>query len=215
MNTKESEKIILDLCGGTGAWSRPYKEANYDVRLVTLPEQDVRDYIPPEKVYGILAAPPCDSFAVAGARWFSQKDAAGITKESLDIVDACLNIISRSNPVFWALENPVGRLRRLRQNVLGEPKLIFNPCDFGDPWTKKTLLWGNFNPPTKTPVEGLKFLPHNILSRKVSHNQISKLIQCGYLPANYKELYGEVKDRKTIRSITPPDFAKAFFEVNQ
>lgn len=26
-----SDKIILDLCGGTGSWSRPYKEAGYDV----------------------------------------------------------------------------------------------------------------------------------------------------------------------------------------
>jgi len=30
-----NERIILDLCGGTGAWSRPYAEAGYDVRLVT------------------------------------------------------------------------------------------------------------------------------------------------------------------------------------
>ena len=27
------KKIILDLCGGTGAWSRPYKEAGYDVSI--------------------------------------------------------------------------------------------------------------------------------------------------------------------------------------
>ena len=27
------DKIILDLCGGTGAWSKPYKDAGYDVRL--------------------------------------------------------------------------------------------------------------------------------------------------------------------------------------
>lgn len=32
-------KIILDLCGGTGSWSRPYKEAGYDVRLITLPDK--------------------------------------------------------------------------------------------------------------------------------------------------------------------------------
>lgn len=24
-----SGKIILDLCGGTGSWSKPYKEAGY------------------------------------------------------------------------------------------------------------------------------------------------------------------------------------------
>ena len=39
-------KIILDLCGGTGSWSRPYMEAGYDVRIITLPDYDVRTYIP-------------------------------------------------------------------------------------------------------------------------------------------------------------------------
>ena len=41
-----SDKIILDLCGGTGAWSRPYREAGYDVRVITLPEYDVLTYAP-------------------------------------------------------------------------------------------------------------------------------------------------------------------------
>ena len=57
---ENKNKIILDLAGGTGAWSKPYEKAGYDVRLVTLPGQDVRTYIPPENVYGILAAPPLD-----------------------------------------------------------------------------------------------------------------------------------------------------------
>ena len=51
-------RVILDLCGGTGAWSKPYKEAGYDVRVITLPEQDVRLLELPENVYGVLAAPP-------------------------------------------------------------------------------------------------------------------------------------------------------------
>lgn len=209
------KKIILDLCGGTGAYSRPYKETGYDVRLITLPEQDVRDYIPPGNVYGILAAPPCDHFAVSGARWFKQKDILGTTTEALSIVDACLDIISQTHPIFWALENPVGRLRKLRKHILGEPRLIFNPCDYGDPWAKKTLLWGVFNIPTKNPVKGDRFLPHTILSQKVSKNQIMKLIQCSYLPKNYQEIYGELKDRKTIRALTPQRFAKAFFRANR
>lgn len=53
--------IILDLCGGTGAWSAPYREAGYDVRLVTLPDTDVRYYRPPQGVHGVLAAPPAQS----------------------------------------------------------------------------------------------------------------------------------------------------------
>lgn len=42
-------KIILDLCGGTGSWSRPWKENGYDVRNITLPEYDVRTYPPQVK----------------------------------------------------------------------------------------------------------------------------------------------------------------------
>ena len=42
-----SNKIIIDLCGGTGSWSKPYKDAGYDVRLVTFPKDDVCAYEPP------------------------------------------------------------------------------------------------------------------------------------------------------------------------
>ncbi len=45
-----SGKIILDLCGGTGSWSRFYKEAGYDVRVITLREYNVTTYQPPENV---------------------------------------------------------------------------------------------------------------------------------------------------------------------
>jgi len=37
-------KIILDLCGGTGSRSLPYKENGFDVWVITLPEYDVRTY---------------------------------------------------------------------------------------------------------------------------------------------------------------------------
>lgn len=204
-------KIILDLCGGTGAWSKPYKEAGYDVRNITLPEQDVRDYIPPNNVYGILAAPPCQHLAVSGARWFKIKGQNALF-EALSIVDACLRIIWKTQPKFWALENPVGRLSK----YIGKPIMYFNPCDYGDPWTKKTCLWGIFNIPTKNKVEANSgFLPHKILSNPVSKNQFDKLIDCGYLPENYEAIYGNLKDRQTIRAITPAGFAKAFFEANR
>ena len=36
MNTK----IVLDLCGGTGAWSKPYEE-EYIVIIITLPFYDL------------------------------------------------------------------------------------------------------------------------------------------------------------------------------
>jgi hypothetical protein len=178
-------KIILDLCGGTGSWSKPYKEAGYDVRLITLPDNDVLTYEPPENVYGILAAPPCTDFASSGARWFKEKDENGATIESQGVLIACLRIIAKCKPKFWVLENPVGRVRRW----LGNPTLIFNPCDYGDPYTKKTLLWGEFNIPIKNPIEPTE----------------GSKMHC--LPPN--------KNRAMLRSITPPGFAKAFFEYNQ
>jgi len=177
-------KIILDLCGGTGAWSKPYEEASYDVRLITLPDYDVRTYIPPDNVYGILAAPPCDHFAVSGARWWKKKGQKALL-EGLSIVDACLRIILISEPTFWVLENPVGRLRRF----IGKPRFVFQPCDFGDTYTKKTLLWGKFNIPKKNivePTEGSKMQ---------------------YVLPGVRQ--------KEIRSITPPSFAKAFYEANK
>ena len=93
------DRIILDLCGGTGSWSKPYKDAGYDVRLVTLPENDVRTYQPPLDVYGILAAPPCDEFSIAKNHSIKRNLEAG-----MEIVNACLRIIEESKPEFHALE---------------------------------------------------------------------------------------------------------------
>jgi hypothetical protein len=197
-----SKKIILDLCGGTGSWSKPYKDAGYDVRLITLPADDARlwpsqpselprfpkdfediaDYI--GNVYGILAAPVCTYFSGSGAK---HPRTDGQILEALSLVDACLRIIWTTKPKFWALENPVGKLRKW----IGPPLVSFNPCDYGDPYTKKTLLWGVFTKPIKTPVKP---------------TEGSKLWA----------MYGGKSARtKEMRSITPPGFAKAFFEANQ
>ena len=178
-------KRIISLCDYSGNWAKPYKEAGYDVQLIDIKHgQDVRLFLYTGNIYGVLAAPPCTHLAGSGARWWKEKGEAALLK-GLAIADACMRIILIAKPVFWALENPVGRLRK----YYGDPKLIFNPCDYGDPYTKKTLLWGNFNVPTKTPVdptEGSKM----------------HLIPPG-------------PDRQAIRSETPMGFARAFFEANQ
>jgi len=178
------KRVILDLCGGTGAWSRPYAEAGYNVHIITLPKYDVRLYKPPKNVYGILAAPPCTHLAGSGARWWKEKGDKALL-EALSVVDACMRIILLTQPKFWALENPIGRL----VHYLGKPKMYFHPYEFGDPWTKKTCLWGKFNVPKKNPVKPLK--PNPIWNMPPS------------------------KDRSIKRSITPTGFARAFFEANK
>ena len=180
-------RIILDLCGGTGAWSQPYRDAGYDVCLVTLPDDDVRTFNPYTvrgDVHGVLAAPPCTEFAVSGARWWKDKSPA-LLEEALQIVAGCMSIIKHAEPRWWCLENPVGRLK----DYIGPWKHTFNPCDYGDGFTKRTCLWGDFTMPEKQAHE------------------------CNH-PITPGWRLGPSPERNRLRSITPPGFARAFFEAN-
>lgn len=179
--------IILDLCGGTGAWSRPYAEAGYDVRLVTLPEHDVHTYDPPYPVQGVLAAPPCTEFAVSGARWWKSKP-SGRLDEALSIVRACELIIIQAAPVWWALENPVGRLRQF----IGPPAWTYQPWEYGDNQFKRTLIWGTARKPAPTVL---------VEPPRTKENQ--QVWRAAPSP-----------ERAALRSITPPGFAAAFFRSN-
>jgi hypothetical protein len=185
-------RLILSLCDFTGSWSQPYLDAGYDVQRVDLKHGgDVRllDF-QGSPVHGILAAPPCTSFAGSGAQYWPAKDEDGRTLDGLSIVDACLRAVAIYRPEWWALENPVGRLRRW----LGPPRLIFQPCDYGDAYTKRTCLWGDFNADLpQTPVT-----PERVCS------QGSWLMRYG----------GSSERTKEARSVTPPGFARAFFEAN-
>ena len=187
-------KIILDLCGGTGAWSKPYKDAGYDVRLITLPEYDVRTYQPPDNVYGILAAPPCNDFA----RQCINRD----LKRGFKIVEACLRIIwicqLNGGVKFWVIENPAtGMLRRF----LGKPALVWQPCDYGDLASKSTGPWGIFNIPMPKPI------PFTFEAKALQHkHHIHKF-------PSAKEYPG--LSRSDRRAITPLGFARAFYEANR
>ncbi len=200
-------KVILDLCGGTGAWSKPYKEAGYDVRIITLPDYDVRTYTPPDNVYGILAAPPCTEFSIAKNHKL-KKD----FNKGLEIVYACTDIIMKAKPIFRAIENPSGYLTRW----LGKPKYSFQPWWFGDAWTKRTLLWGRFNIPKRQfynweNIPKIKELYIRLNREKPSIAFLHKSAQI-YMPS-IREF--AVDDDAEFRAITPQGFAKAFYEANK
>lgn len=223
------QATILDLCGGTGGWSAPYREAGYRVVIVdpladshpdnlVMTVQEFRDRWQLFGLYadvfvnlrGVLAAPPCTEFAGSGARWWAKKAEVnpGYLAEAVEIVSACLDIIEDAchfcgpRRPWYALENPVGRLRKavgeLDGREVGEPRLIFNPCDYGgwldpagDSYTKKTCIWGQFNIPEKRPVP-------------ISHEKGSSPIHRAPPSA----------DRWRFRSVTPRGFANAFFAAN-
>jgi site-specific DNA-cytosine methylase len=219
---ENENKIILDLCGGTGSWSKPYKDAGYNVIVITLPDfdllktrlvngganfvgDDLSVFVPLADVHAILCAPPCTHFAGSGAQYWKQKDKDGRTEKALEIIDMCLDIVGHFSPKVWALENPVGRLPKLRGDRLGEVRLKFNPCDYGDAWTKKTYVWGQFNLPEKNPVK---------LTEKQKQECRINNRKLGDIPADYKK-DPEMTATQIKRSITPQGFAEAFYEVNK
>lgn len=182
-----SRDVILSLCDLTGVWGGQYAD-KYDVILVDLQhghsDGDVRLLKKlNRKVHGVIAQPPCTHFAGSGARWWPTKGEKALL-DGLQIVDACLRIILVHKPNWWVLENPVGRLR----HYLGPPAMTFQPCDFGDPYTKRTCLWGDFTPPQKNPVEP-------------TEGSKMHLIPPG-------------PNRANLRSVTPRGFAEAFRMAN-
>lgn len=104
---------VLDLCGGTGSWSKPYADAGYEVIVVDLPN-DVRLLKYPGKVHGILAAPPCTRFSYARNRYPAGE---AEVRDALSIFDACIRLAHICSPAWWALENPINLVRR----YLGPP----------------------------------------------------------------------------------------------
>ena len=152
-------------------------------------------------IYGILAAPPCTEFAGSGARWWEEKGDNALLS-GLSIFDACCRLVLFTSPVFWTFENPVGRLK----HYIGKPKYIFNPCDYGDfgeAYTKKTCLWGNFNVPK--PCKKLE-----PITSRTGHHSIDE-----FKIHHEKVILGGFEKRNQIRSETPKGFAKAFFQANQ
>ena len=216
-------KIILDLCGGTGAWSRPYKEAGYDVRVITLPEYDVRDLMVQQecvfsKPYGILAAPPCTMFSDARTNAKTPRD----LREGMAVVQACLDIIyecqyrtetdqQKYSLKFWALENPwYGRLKWF----LGNPKFEFSPWEFGDAYKKRTAIWGYFNEPIKTVTDIDKVMTQQ--QQQLHKTNSQTLPKFDYMKSkDIHPEYFKTFDRQTRRAITPKGFAEAFYKANQ
>ncbi len=193
-----SDKTVLSLFDLTGEWARPWAEAGYNVQMFDIQSgQDVNDFSAEYfienfdfgDVYAILAACPCTDFASSGSKHFAAKDADGRTEASKELVFQTLRTIEYFKPKVWALENPVGRI----ENLTGLPKarMTFEPHHFGETYTKKTMLWGNFNTDLPTanvdPVEGSKM---------------------------HKKYGGKSQATKNARSATPTGFSYAFFMAN-
>lgn len=195
---------ILSLFDWSGNWTRPYREAGYPViQIDLLTGTDLRtfDYtrIPKGSVRGILAAVPCTDFSRAGAHLWPAKDADGRTAASIALAERTMDIIDYHAPHWWCVENPEGRIGQLVPRIGLQRVTTINPKDFGDGYTKATVLFGKFCPfMVQAPVA--KYI------RKVDrkHHAIDRWSE---------QMYPGIP-RKHRRSITPMGFARAFFQAN-
>lgn len=192
-------KSVLSLFDYSGNWSDPWRLAGWKVYQIDIKHgQDILtiDLDKYEDVDVILAAPPCTDFSLSGAQYWKQKDSDGTTKQSELLIIKTLEIIAHYNPRIWAIENPVGRLSKLFP-MLGEA-WYFNPYEYAgwsdipieEAYTKRTGLWGQFNIPTKKPVQPIR--------------GNAPIMQYG----------GNSKHTKEMRSITPQGFSRAFCDAN-
>lgn len=195
---------VASYCDLTGNRVRPWAESGYScicfdtqhsIRAdrvekvsargtITYRWADVRQLTPIPDVVA-FAFPPCTHLAVSGARDFGTKGMR-LLIDALEIVEAC-RLLCEFSGGPWMLENPVGRLSTLWR----KPDHTFDPCDYGDPYTKKTCLWtgGGFIMPEKSPVAPtLGSMMH-------------------MMPPS--------EHRANDRSATPMGFARAVFAANQ
>lgn len=187
-------RTVLSLFDTSGGWSQPWVDAGYNVIRFDIQDgRDINDFSAEslleefgnDDIWAVLAAPPCTDFASSGAQWWKAKDADGRTEASNELVRQTLRTVELFRPAVWSMENPVGRIARL--NDLPAARLTFQPNLYGDSYTKKTLLWGNFN--TDLPQAPVEDTEGSKMHKMSSGNK-----------------YG--------RSLTPEGFAYAFFVAN-
>lgn len=192
---KNNGLTVISLFDASGAWSQPWLDAGYNVVRYDLQDgQDIAEFSAEmlleehgnDDVWAILAAPPCTDFASSGAQYWAEKDADGRTEASNELVRQVIRTVELFRPAVWAMENPVGRMAKL--NDLPPALLTFQPNLYGDPYTKKTLIWGNFN--------------NDLLLNPVRPTEGSKITEKLSSSAKYE------------RSLTPEGFAYSFFRAN-
>lgn len=207
MTQDNNTKTILHLCSGVGSDSHQYRLAGYKVILVGK-EIGVENFSTSEQIHGIIANPVCTEFSVAK---MAHNNGVGDHEAGLFLVHHCRRIIRETKPVWWYIENPAtGRLK----DFLGFPDFVYEPYEFGDPWTKKTALWGKFNKPIKThtwetceKLEGLYTRPNRPKpSLAFMHKNHKRFIP------SFQDFNPE--DDMSFRSLCSQGFAKAFLKFN-
>jgi len=146
---------ILELFAGSRSFSKVAEELGHETFSVDIKDFENIDYVTdilnfdlnkvPFKPDCIWASPPCTYFSVAsiGKHW--NKDHTPKTNEAVlgcKIVIKTLQIIDYFKPDYFFIENPRGKLRKLKfmQEL---PRTTVTYCQYGDTRMKPTDIWTN------------------------------------------------------------------------
>lgn len=202
------KKVILHLCADIGSDSYYYnQDPNYEVIRIG---QDigVENCFPDGPIHGIIANPPCTSFSTAN--YYNNKD----LDQGMFLVNHCLRIIETAKPKWWVLENPATGLLK---NFIGEPNATYQPWEYGDPWTKKTALWGNFVMPNVR-YNAWESVPKNdkLYIRPGREKPSFAFLHKSAIDDIYELLWAKdkIKNDADFRSLCSPGFAYDFYKAN-
>lgn len=209
-HTRAARRLILSLCDASGNWCRPYRSAEYEVIQVDLSlGNDVTTYIPPRRPHGVMAAPPCTVWTNAGARHWKTRTPAEVLM-AWRVLQACRRLCELAT-AWWCIENPRGRLSRL----IGPHAWEFQPWHYGDAYTKRTCLWGNFTPPATSPVIPTARM---VACSTKGRQKRPTLFGNERMPEIRPLIYGDNAvtqvERQARSSDTPAGFAQAFRAAN-
>ena len=155
----------------------------------------------------MIANPVCTEFSIATG--FHKK---GDHEKGLFLVRECQRIIEEAKPKFWVIENPAsGRLK----DYLGKPRFIYEPWQYGSPWTKRTALWGVFNIPRSIYTKWGQVPKNPALYVRPGRPKPSMAFFHKSAKAAIREFdCFEVDSDMEFRSLCSQGFAKAFYEAN-
>lgn len=154
---------VLDLFCGLKGFSRAFAERGHFVKTVdwgkefapdlvadvmTLTAADLsprRFGIDAGKWDVVLASPPCECFSVMtiGRNWTVANEPRNpAAAKALELARHTLRLMEDLAPVYWLIENPRAKLRKL----IGPPTDTAWWCQYGDKKAKPTDIWGRLPP---------------------------------------------------------------------
>lgn len=157
----------IELFSGTASFSKIAAKNNHKIHTYDtcenatahLGQHDNRSILDealsfPDVTEGMLwASPPCEGFSVAaiGKSWHKEPRTpkSDTARLGMQLLERTIEIIAKTKPGFWFIENPRGMMRKVidevfeRHGITGYTRHTVTYCQYGDTRMKPTDIWTN------------------------------------------------------------------------